>query len=316
MKRIVTTGAKALALACLLSQSQVSAKDIHSKAGTSAFTFMKIPVGARAVAMGGAFTGLADDESALYYNPAGISSLEGKRFIAAYHNYFVDIQSGFVGYITQFRENVAIGAWVNYMNYGDFVATDSLGDVTGDFSGGDLVAAVTIASRQNHNFSVGGTIKLIYERIEKYGASGVAADLGVKYTSDRGRLSAGLAVQNLGAQLDALDVEKYRLPLAVRGGVAVRPRAFKLIVAGDLVVPVDNDPIIEFGADYYEFRPFYARVGWNSFGSNYRGADSNDNWAGLSLGMGFDYGRMHIAYAFSPSADLGESHRVTLTGGL
>jgi hypothetical protein len=36
------------------------AGDVNSKAGTSAFPFLKIPVGARAVAMGGAFTGLAN----------------------------------------------------------------------------------------------------------------------------------------------------------------------------------------------------------------------------------------------------------------
>jgi len=292
------------------------AKDINSKAGTSAFPFLKINLGARAVGMGGAFTGLADDESALYYNPAGIASFEERRFIAGYHNYFADMQSGFLGYTNQLGERLYWGGWVSYLNYGEFIETDSTGLILGDFSGGDILAAFTLAVKQGHNFALGGTIKLIYERVHEYSASGVAVDLAAKYSSDRGRFGAGLMIQNLGKQLSALGVEKYRLPLTVRGGVSVRPRAFPLIVAGDVILPVDNDVVVALGVDYYEFKPFYARIGWNSFGSNFRGADSDDTWAGLSLGVGFDYGKMHIAYAYSPSADLGQSHRVTLTGGI
>jgi len=77
----------------------VSARGINSNVGTSAFPFLKINIGARASGMAGAFTGMADDESALYYNPSGIAFLEGKRFILEYHNYFADLQSGFVGII-------------------------------------------------------------------------------------------------------------------------------------------------------------------------------------------------------------------------
>ena len=36
--------------------------------------------GARALAMGGAFAGLANDPSALYFNPAGITQLRGTNF--------------------------------------------------------------------------------------------------------------------------------------------------------------------------------------------------------------------------------------------
>ncbi|MEW5993191.1 MAG: PorV/PorQ family protein [Candidatus Zixiibacteriota bacterium] len=317
MTRLLRNAALITAILCGPGSSDGwSKKDINSRAGTSAFPFLKINLGARAVGMGGAFTGLADDESALYYNPAGIATLEGRRFIAGYHNYFVDIQSGFLGYINRLNDNISFGGWASYLNYGDFVETDGTGEIIGDFSGGDLLAAFTIAYRQNHNITFGGTIKLIYERLHEYTSTGLAADIGVRYAGDRERYGAGLMIQNLGKQLSALNEETYRLPLTFRGGVFVRPREFPLTIAGDLIVPVDNDPVVAIGADYYEFRPFYARIGWDSFGSNYRGAESDDSWAGLSLGIGFDYQHLHISYSYSPSADLGESHRVTLTGGL
>ena len=89
-------------------------KDISTNAGTSAFPFLKINVGARPVAMGGAFTGVADDESSLYYNPAGIAVFEEKRFIAGYHNYFVDMQSGFLGYVHSLNERQTLAFYVSY----------------------------------------------------------------------------------------------------------------------------------------------------------------------------------------------------------
>jgi long-subunit fatty acid transport protein len=316
MRFVVRIIIVAVCLPSVLGLSLVSAGEINDKAGTSAFPFLKINIGARAVGMGSAFTGLANDESALYYNPAGIMTFEENRFILGYHNYFVDMQSGIAGYIRPLNESFSVAAWLSYLNYGEFIETNGSGDTLGTFGGGNLVTAVTVGYRQNYNLTFGGTVKFIYERVHEFSATGIAVDIGVRYTDDRDRRSVGLMIQNLGTQFSGLGPEKDRLPLVVRGGVAVRPRAFPLTLATDLLIPVDNKVVFSFGSEYYEFKPLYLRVGWNSFGSNYRGVGSNDQWAGFSLGVGFDINKLHIAYAFSPSADLGESHRVTLTGGI
>ena len=51
-----------------------------SKTGTTAAQFLKIGVGARALAMGGAYTATSNDATALYWNPAGLSSLKKMKF--------------------------------------------------------------------------------------------------------------------------------------------------------------------------------------------------------------------------------------------
>lgn len=292
------------------------AQDINSNAGTSAFPFLKINISARAVAMGGAFTGLADDESSLYYNPAGIASFEEKRFILGYHNYVVDMQSGFVGYIHSLDSTKTAGVYASYLNYGDFVETDQFGNTTGDFSGGDFLLAASFAFKKNYNLAFGATAKFIYEKVQDYSATGLAVDIGGKYTADRNRYSVGIMVQNVGGQLSALGVEKDRLPTSFRAGGAFNPRGIKITLSSDVILPVDNDPVLALGGEYFALEPFYIRMGWNSFGSNFRAADSDDKLAGFSVGVGFDIKRLQISYAFSPSADLGESHRITLTGGL
>jgi hypothetical protein len=305
-----------LAAAMLAVGAAGAAKDVNSDAGTSGFSFLKINISARAVGMGGAFTGLADDESALYYNPAGISSFEEKRFILGYHNYFFDMQSGFVGYIYNLDTTKALGAYASYLNYGDFIETDQFGNTTGEFSGGDFLLALTFALKRGYHLGFGATAKFIYEKIQDFSATGLAVDLGAKYTADRKRYTAGLMIQNLGTQLSALGEDKDKLPLSFRAGGSFNPRGLPLTLSSDVVFPLDNDPILAVGGEYYALKPLYIRLGWNTFGSNFRATDSDDKWAGFSGGVGFDIRRLQISYAFSPSADLGESHRVTLTGGL
>lgn len=303
-----------LALVIVLN-GMVAAADISSNAGTSAFPFLKINVGARAVSMGGAFTGLSDDEMALYYNPAGIARYEEKRFVAEYHNYVADLGSGVVGVVLPWKKRV-VGFHINYLSYGTFTQTDLDGNITGTFGGSDMLFAGTIAMNVREGISVGGTAKFIYEKLSSYSATGVAFDLGAKYTSTRGRYSAGAMVQNVGLQLSSLGSgKKAKLPLMLRVGGSARPREIPALLSLDFVVPIDNKPVVALGTEVYQFKPLFLRAGWNSFGSNYRAAGSKDSWAGFSMGAGFEYKKYEISYAYSPQADLGESHRITLTGG-
>jgi hypothetical protein len=306
----------------LMAIQPAAADDISDAAGTSGFSFLKINVGARPVSMGGAFTGLADDEAALYYNPAGIASLTETRYMLGYHNYFVDMQSGFLGLVKPLSETRVLAAWINYLSYGDMVETDNLGNVLGEFGGGDWLFGLSLAVSHRDNYQFGASVKFIYEKIHDYSATGLAVDLGARYVTNRERYSAGLMLQNLGVQLSSLgEVGKDDLPTTLRGGISARPVGLPILFSADVIVPFDNSVDFAVGGEYYELRPLFVRLGWNSFGSNYRTGASEDNWAGLSVGVGFeikDLGFLHgaqISYSYSPAADLGESHRITLTGG-
>ena len=56
----------------------------QDKVGTAAAEFLNIPVGPRATAMGGAFGAIADDLSAVYWNPAGLARINGGRLAFEY----------------------------------------------------------------------------------------------------------------------------------------------------------------------------------------------------------------------------------------
>lgn len=292
-----------------------SARSVSTNAGTSSFTFLKINTGARPVAMGGAFTGLADDEATLYYNPAGITSVSSNRYLLEYHNYFMDMQSGAAAIVHPISDKRFLAFQLSYLNYGDFTETNMAGTVTGTFSGGDLQFSGTYGMVVNPYFSMGGTIKFLYEKVQDFSATGMAFDLGAKYTSNRGRYTGGIAIQNLGFQFSGLGDDKDKLPLTLRVGGGTRPQGLNMLLAGDIILPTDSRVDFALGGEYFRLKPLYLRAGYNSYGSNYKVDGSSKNFTGVSFGVGFDIKRMQISYAYSPAADLGESHRITLTGG-
>jgi hypothetical protein len=289
-----------------------------SKTGTRVFNFLKIEVAARPTAMGGAFTGVADDESSLFYNPSSITGLSGKHFIAGYHNTIFDMQSGFLGFITPVGAKGKISGYINYLNYGDFIRTNDVGKELGTFGGSDMLFAVSYATLLKENMSVGGTIKFIYEKIENYSSTGVAFDLAAKYAFSDKRNSVGVAVQNVGAQLSKFteNSKSDPLPIIFRGGFASFLQGMPVLFAADLIYPTDNKLYFALGAEYLNLKPLFLRAGWTSFGSNYKTDSNKDNLAGFSAGFGLNYKQMQISYAISPQSELGTSHRITLSGGL
>lgn len=286
----------------------------NSNSGTTAFPFLKLHSGARVQGMGGAATGLADDESALYYNPAGITGLEGMRFIASYQNYLVDLQSGFVGVTKKLNDVNAIGFQISYLNYGTFTRTDEDATILGDFSGSSIVLGATFARQMNYYISVGGTVKGIYQKIDEYSATGVAIDLGGKYLANRGRYSVGAAIQNIGTQLSGLGTEKDPLPVTGRLGGSFTPRNLFTVITSDIMIPYDRNPGIAFGVEVQKLDPLFLRVGWNSYGLDMKADNSSDNLSGTSFGIGVNFKHFQFSYAFSPSSDLGDTHRVSLIG--
>ncbi len=65
--------------------------------GTTGANFLKIGVGARAAAMGDAFTVIVDDSTSLYWNPAGLAKIEERQLSATYNMWFAGINQGYLG---------------------------------------------------------------------------------------------------------------------------------------------------------------------------------------------------------------------------
>ncbi len=311
-------------LTLTLAASQSSA-EINDNAGTKEFAFLKNGTGARAIAMGGAFTGLADDELSLYYNPGGLNTFHGARGVLGYQDFIAGIQSGFGAYVHPLDSTRSLAGYVNYITYGEFIRTNTNGVEEGTFGASTMVFGGAYGQRITERFSVGGVAKFIYRKLDSYTATGVAVDLGARYQIKTPGLrrsrrspgfgSAGIAVQNLGSVLSTYtaDAEKGDLPVVVRAGVGGAPKGIPVTFAADVIYPTDNDVYFALGAEYTRIRHLALRAGWTSFGSNFKTTGNESALGGFSFGLGFTQKQLGISYAFSPMNDLGEAHRVTLT---
>src|SRR5215470_15693040 len=61
------------------------------RVGTSSGGFLRIGVGARAVGMGETFVAVADDPSAIFWNPAGLASLQRRELAISYVQWPADV---------------------------------------------------------------------------------------------------------------------------------------------------------------------------------------------------------------------------------
>lgn len=314
MKKIIVLGTLALSFMFLISTVSWGA---NSKVGTTAYSFLKIDPGARSTGMGGAFVGLSDDEAALFFNPAGLMQTQTKRFFTTYNNYITDIQSGFLGYVHPYSDKTTLGASLCYFNFGSLEKTDAAGTSLGTFGAADLAFAVSMARQINNRFSLGATGKFIYEKIDDYSSDALALDLGLLYLLGDNRTQVGAVGQNLGVQLSGhTESHKDPLPAAVKLGISHQMRELPLTVAADAAKPFDNDIFFNVGGELTALEPLYLRLGWSSFGDNYKTDSDKDSWAGFAAGFGVTWKVYRFDYAYSSYADLGGAHKISVSGGI
>jgi len=85
--------------------------------GTTTAGFLKIGVGARAAAMGEAFTAVASDGTSLYWNPAGFAQIQKRELSAMYNSWFEEIRQGYLS-LTFPSSRGTMGLGTNYVDMG------------------------------------------------------------------------------------------------------------------------------------------------------------------------------------------------------
>ena len=297
----------------------VVCSDIHSKAGTTGYGFLKIGAGARAVAMGSAFAGVTNDIHSSYWNPAGLAWIDGKRATATYLNYLLDIQSGYIGYAQPFRDIGVFGITIQYMNFGDFDKTNTTGETIGSFGASDVALGLSYGRLLTDKMSVGATVyPLIRESIDEYSASAVAFTLGLQYHLPlEAGLTVGAALQHLGTTLSGFTNDyKDDVPLNIKIGGGLNLAHLPLLLALDLNKPTDQNLRFNLGAELTPNELLSVRAGYRFNTSDLKVGTSKDDYVGLTGGFGLNLRSYSVDYALSSFGELGFVHRVTVSAVL
>jgi hypothetical protein len=303
----------------VLAIARADAVEIYPNAGTTSAAFLKLGTGSRAVAMGSAFAGLADDVSALYWNPAGLAQLQRQEFQVYHNESFEGLRNDFIGYATPYGKGVmAVGVSGLYtpkdierrsgLNETDPYEPLSVNE--GLFQAYDAAAHFAYARWFGKNLAGGISVKPIQQTIDTYSAYAIGADLGLLYRCTRLPLSTGLVIQNIGTPIKFI-ATSYPLPLNFKLGGAWRWNR-QLVSTLDFNKSIDNFLFVSAGSEYVPIDLLSLRVGYR-----YRmnGLELGD-LSGLSAGVGFKIRlqdmNIRIDYAFVPLGDLGNSQQITV----
>ena len=152
----------------------------EQRAGISTAQFLKIGVGGRATAMGDAFVAIANDVSALYWNPAGLAQFSENQVMFSHNQWVVDINHDFVGAVYHLDDENTFGVALTSLSMDEMkVTTEYAPFGTGEYFGfSDLAIAISYSKKMTDQFSFGGTVRYIEETLDKLKMRGIMIDLG------------------------------------------------------------------------------------------------------------------------------------------
>ncbi|MBI2385942.1 MAG: PorV/PorQ family protein [Elusimicrobia bacterium] len=277
-----------------------------SALGGETASFLDIGTGARGLGMGGAYTALADDANALYWNPARLSRLEKREFTANHAAMFESTRFDFLAYAHPTSQGT-FAAGLTYLSQGKIDGRDSLGRPTSNFNASD--AAVSAAYARKLDFAqIGASVKYIRSHIGSTEAQTVAADVGAG--REFGRLAVGAALRNLGPGLKFED-QRNDLPLRLAVGTAYKFEGGHAAAAEIVSGPRGAGTDAALGGEYQVVKNIYLRAGYTTR-TAITGGSGFDAARGLTMGLGFRNEKWGLDYAVLPSGELGRSHRFTL----
>ena len=297
------------------------------RVGISTAQFLKIGVGGRASAMGDAFVAVANDASALYWNPAGLSQFKDDQLLFSHNIWVVDINHDFVGAVYHMDETNAFGVAFTSLSMQDMpVTTEFQPFGTGNYFGfSDMALAVSYSRKMTEQFSFGGTVRYIEETLDKLKMRGVMIDLGTYYWTGLGTTRFAVAVSNFGNNLapDGQVVlvgkrsnsqwQAFSPPTVFRIGFAFEPfenEYNKLTASIQLNHPNDNSENVSTGLEYSWNHTFYLRGGYKF------NVDEQNYSFGAGVYLPVSIANVTVDYAYSNFVRLGTAHRFSIILGL
>ncbi len=277
----------------------------NANPANTGLSFLKIGAGSRAVGMGEAYVAIANDASGTYWNPAGLTQINGTELSFTHNKWLQDISNEFFAFTFQGGKNAFGISFMSNTISGIERRVKASAEPLDVLNTHDIMLGLSFARKIGANVSYGLTVKYLYQKIYIESASGLAVDLGVQYKTPLSGLNAGFAFQNFG-YISKLREESTQLPHTIRLGLAYQiPIQFlqgEFILATDWIKILESTSHFSIGCEYNFIKYFALRLGYqNGFEDK-----------GIHGGFGVKFNRYQLDYAHVPfTSDLGNSHRIS-----
>jgi len=212
---------------------------------STAVPFLLISPEARTSGIGEIGVAIADDASAVFWNPAGLGFQSGQEVRLSHSNWLPQFQQSDLYYeYGNYKLNIpeingTVGAALTYLNLGEFERRDEANNDLGRFKSYELALAVSYGTRLDEDMSIGVGLKLIHSSLSQVGtaeeagsgtATTVAGDIGFLYRPSKfivpftdedigNRFAFGVSIMNMGPTVSYIDREQAdALPTTLRLG--------------------------------------------------------------------------------------------------
>ncbi len=262
---------------------------VYADDGILAGAFLRMGLGARANAMGGAFTAVAEGPEAAYYNAGGVPFITARQVALEYRFLSLDRNFNYIGFATGIRPKAAEDSTEVALNGGlalswihagvdQIDGRDFAGNHYQNFSNAENAFALSFGVMPLEILAVGFTAKVLYNRFPNLGDkdatisdTGLGVDLGI-LLKPLPYLSLGLVVKEINAKYNwktnkvwEKDIDKIdRFPTTYRAGIACRYPYPWLLVAVDIEKNNQQDWKYFVGTEALVQSKFAVRAGLNN----------------------------------------------------
>lgn len=296
------------------------------RAGTAAFTFLKLNNSPRQSAMAGTGIAMEGDAYASATNPASMVDVKNLSFALSNTLHFSDMQNTYLSVVIPTKKYHRWGFNIqSFRSDAMEKRTEFQPQGTGEyFYAQNLAIGASYAKILSDYFSYGVNLKYVYEGIDQYYIHSGVIDLGFLYKTDFKDLRFAVFLNNFGVntkidgeknQLTAFnnnnpDINAYAAPTMFKMGLTMVPykdKRNKILAAAELHHPNDNSENIRLGLEYTWMNLLFVRAG-------YKIGVKDQNIPTFGFGLRTRVGRhpLIIDYAADPHQYLGTTQQIGL----
>jgi long-subunit fatty acid transport protein len=307
----------------------------EQRAGTASGTFLKIGIGARATGLGDAFVAVANDPTAIYWNPAGLASIQRQEFTLSHIDWPADIRYEHLSLVVPVRKfGGSLGFQLGVLSTSIEETSELQPFGTGTtFVYSDMIAGLAYARRWTDKLLVGVGAKYLHEdlgtQVGGPSTNSFLFDIGSIYYLGLGSVRVATSLSNFAPELkpggsytslgadgiagtaddEVRSYDGFDAPTLFRYGVAFEPferASQRLTTSIEANQPADNALEVKAGLEWQWVGRLALRSGYNF------SADAMKFSAGAGLTAQVGGTRGQLDYAYTDGGFLGPVNRLSL----